>query len=529
MKKQKIYSLLLITLFGLTFSQSINTNTIKANELETNDEVSSEVITTDELEDRALAINSTTYIGSSINLAKNELVDYNQVKINNPIFDPEWDFWKNGIRTSAYSTMEVILESNSFQGIVNELEDQANLNANCYAGYSLLTGTAGAKFSDSTFDYPSYYYQYYSTYSFKINVFTYQLRNYKTNLFDYQCYLSDEYYDDAEAFIEGNLDRNTFFDRYGTHIIAKGTFGGEFSINYSIASSYYDVWSDYYSAITSYLHTSLYSKVFTGSTAHFDVLGNFSFDPELADENINYVTRGGSNSIDISHANLQAAVAQWADSVSATPKLIEVARDGLIPLWDILPLGCDTEENRNYFIEQYSLYTEEAEQEIKEIYEPEILNNENGSETGYWLVRYGEVLVDDTGVFNQHYDIVYLNETYDLKYDYMRVNNFTLVDIYVMMEMREINSGYQIIRLYSSEKEDEAYFIDEFMYEYEGNSLGSEYGSSICFVRYSIPISTFENSDPEDCYKLVIRYSASGMFSDDWINKNIRVNVVYRR
>ena len=526
MKKRKLYLLLLITSIGLTFSKNYDNKIIKADELVQEDS-NAELITDDEAETLALVINTTTAVGSSINLAKHECLDYNQVKLNNPIFDPDWDGWKIGVRTEMNQNTESVLYSNSFEGIINEFESASNFESSDYAGYSLHTGTAGAKFADSTHDYPSDNYQYYSTYSYKTKLFSYELENYKTDLYTYQCYLSDDYYDDAEAFIDGYLDRTTFFDRYGTHIIAKGIFGGEFNINYSITSSYYDVWSDYYSAITSYLQTSLYSKVHTGSTNSFSVLGNFSFNSQLADETINYVTRGGSNSIDISHANLQAAVTQWKSTISATPKIIEITSDGLIPLWDILPLGCDTDTNRNYFIEQYKLYAASAEEEIKNTYEPEIFSLTNGVETGFWPIRVGEAVITDSGIFSQHYDVVNLNDTYDLKYNYMRANGYTMVDIYVQMEMREIDRGYQIISLYSSEKQDNTYLIDSFEYEYEGNSLGDEYLIPVGFVRYNIPITTFESSDPNDCYKLVVRYSATGLLEDDWANRNIEVNIVY--
>lgn len=525
MKKINI-CLLLVTLFGLTFANSYKVENVKADELIQEDS-NAELITDSEAEMLSLNINTTTAVGSSINLAKHECIDFNQVKMNNPIFDPDWDYWKIGIRTDLNQVSTSILKSNSFEGIINEFESSINLSASNYAGYSLFNGTAAAKFADSTHDYPSHTYQYYSTYSYKMKMFSYELTNYKNDLYTYQCHLSDDYYDDAEAFLCGYIDRTTFFDTYGTHIIAKGIFGGEFNINYSVTSSYYDVWSDYYSAISSYLQTSLYSKVHTGSTNSFSVLGNFSFDPELADETINYVTRGGRNSIDISHANLQSAVTQWKSTVSEVPKIIGVTNDGLIPLWDILPLGCDTVANRNYFIEQYQLYASESQTAIRETYEPEIFSYEDGVETGFWPIRVGEVIVSDSGIYNQHYDVVYLNDTYDLKFDYMKENGYSIVEVYVMMEMREIDYGYQIISLYSSEKQNDAYLIHTFEFEYEGTSLGSEYDSSICFARFQIPISTFISSDPEDSYKVVIRYSARGSLEDDWANRNIRVNIVY--
>ena len=102
------------------------------------------------------------------------------------------------------------------------------------------------------------------------------------------------------------------------------------------------------------------------------------------------------------------------------------------------------------------------------------------------------------------------------------------MDIYVQMKMREIQNGTQIIAFYNSEIPNDKYLIDDFEYEYGGSLLDSSYGSTIGFVRKRIPMSTFESVSGEK-YKLVIRYSASGLLEDDWENSEIYVNVVYHR
>ena len=530
MKKNLIYMLLLTFSLGLTNSYLNVNKQVKAyDEISDTNQTSSNE--SDELITTAIDINdyttSTAGVGRAINLARHEYLNHNNINSTNLIFDSSWSSSFTRVRTDLNQTSSEVIYSNSFDGIVNRFEQSANLASTNKKGYSLFTATAAAKYADSTFDYPSYTYQYYSSYSYKVKSFAYELPNYQTDLETYQRHLSDEYYDDAEMFLMGDLDRTTFFDKYGTQVIAKAIFGGSFDINYSIASSFYDVWDEYYSAITSYLQTSLYSKVSSGSTTNFNVFGNFSFNSQLADEQINYVTRGGSNSIDISHANLQAAFTQWLDTVSSSPKIISVTSDGLIPLWELLPVAYDTQDYKDYFIQQYKLYAASCEDEISDIYEPEIFDITTGVETGFSLLRVGEVTVTDDGIYDQHYDVAYLNETFDLKYNYMRANGYTTVDVYIHLEMREINMGYQIISIYSSEKESDTYLIDSFEYEYEGNSLGDEYGYTIGFVRYSIPINTFINEDEEDCYKVVFRYSARGALADDWANRKVYANIVY--
>ena len=124
-------------------------------------------------------------------------------------------------------------------------------------------------------------------------------------------------------------------------------------------------------------------------------------------------------------------------------------------------------------------------------------------------------------------DVINLNDHFDIKYNYMKQHGYTKVSIYLAMELREINMGYQWIAFYYSEKENDLYKIDEISYEYEGTSYGSEYGVGVTFFRLYVPIETFENDDPEDCYKIVFRYDASGTGEDDWANREVYAQVVY--
>lgn len=528
---KKLFSILSLSILSLCLvsNKLEKINEVKANETSNESDIISENIDEDTNNSRAISENiiiSIDGVGKSINLAKHGFVDYNQIKYDNPIFDPDWEANQIKVKTTYNSSNAYTMHTNSFKNMISELEQHYAINYTNKKGYSLFTAKTSDKFYDTTMDYPNHTYQYYSTYCYYMKNFAYELPDYKTNLSTYQLHLSDEYYDDAESFLNGYIDRTTFFDKYGTHVIAKAVFGGEFEINYSLASSYHDVWGDYYSAISSYLNTSLYSKVSTGDTSNFNVLSNFGFYDELSIERLNFVTRGGSNSIDITHANLQAAFAQWKSTVSASPKIIEATSDGLIPLWDILPIAYDTQTYKDYFIEQYQLYAASCEEEILNNFEPAIFDMEC-VETGFSLIRTGEIDVTDDGIYEQDYDVIYLDSTFDLKYSFMKANGYTEIDIYLQLEMKEINMGYQIIAFYYSEKESDEYMIHSFEFEYEGTSLGSNYGSTIGFARFHIPIETFINDDPEDCKKVVFRYSARGSGEDTWSNRLVFANVVY--
>ena len=86
--------------------------------------------------------------------------------------------------------------------------------------------------------------------------------------------------------------------------------------------------------------------------------------------------------------------------------------------------------------------------------------------------------------------------------------------------------GYQHVNFYYSEKPDTAYRFYDAICELGGNSLVTDY-TLIEFFMKNVPLSTFDNSDPDDYAKFVARYSASGSLEDDWQNMAIYLCIVY--
>lgn len=469
----------------------------------------------------------TTGVGRTINLVKHENVDYNQIKYDNPIFDLDWLSTQTKIKININQVTNQISHENSFENIVADFEEKANYSGSISLGSSIFSATADAKFYDENMNYSDYTYQYYSSYSKKIELYSYELPNVHANTALYRRYLGDDYYFDCEDFLNGDLDRNTFFDRYGTHLVAKAVFGGSFDINYSMASNRYDVWDELFDPLASYINNSLYYQVGTSSSINFDPFNNFSFSTSRAIQRLSFTVRGGSNSIEIQHAQeIPTAFNTWSSSVSSSPKIIKIPSNGLIPLWEFLPVPYYNTEYKNYFIEQYMLYANAYEEILLDVYTPSIFDITDGVETGFSMLRYGERTITGDSQFDQDYDYVDLNQRFDLKFDYMRAHGYNSIDIYLQFEMKEIYMGYQLIYFYYSEKESDDYLIQDFEYELDGAILGNEY-TPVGFVRFSVPISTFINNDPDDYAKIVFRYSARGALMNYWANKEIYCNVVY--
>ena len=168
---------------------------------------------------------------------------------------------------------------------------------------------------------------------------------------------------------------------------------------------------------------------------------------------------------------------------------------------------------------------ESNNESISNQYIPTIIQEESAS-TGYFPIRSGTLVVTDDSEFEQWHDVANLNNFSYLKYDYFKRYGFTKMDVYLKMDMKEVNMGYQHINFYYSEKQDESYRFSSHVYELGGNSL-VDYYTIVTFYKLNVPLSTFDNSDPDDYAKFVARYSASGSLEDDWQNMAIYLCIVY--
>lgn len=512
-----------VTLFFMSLSLIAFETNSSPKEVKANDETIIETAAIDIGQVTTL----TTGVGRTINLVKHENVDYNQIKYDNPIFDLDWLSTQTKIKININQVTNQVSHENSFENIVADFEEKANYSGSISLGSSIFSATADAKFYDENMNYSDYTYQYYSSYSKKIELYSYELPNVHANTALYRRYLGDDYYFDCEDFLNGDLDRNTFFDRYGTHLVAKAVFGGSFDINYSMVSNHYDIWGEYFNPLASYINNTLYSQVGTSSSISFDPFNNFGFSIYGATQRLSFTVRGGSNSIEIQHAQeIPTAFNTWSSSVSSSPKIIKIPSNGLIPLWEFLPVPYYNTEYKNYFIEQYMLYANSYEEILLDVYTPSIFDITDGVETGFVFIRGGERTITGASQFDQDYDYIDMNLEPELKFDYMKAHGYTKMDVYLEMDMKEIYMGYQLIYFYWSEKESDEYLIQDFEFEFQGAILGNEY-EGVGFVRFSIPLSTFDNDDPDDYAKVVFRYSARGALMNYWANKDVYCNVVY--
>lgn len=474
-------------------------------------------------DERIIILNPSYGLGYSVNLAKDECIDID--KLNNSVLSIGSLSTTN---TTLNTTSSTIKHSNDFNDLVDKIDSYYNLSSSCSTSdHSLFTGTVASKYPDVTnSDYVGNLYQYYSTYIYTYKYKTYSLTNYNGDLTNIKRCLNDQYVEDLEALLYDDADINTFFDTYGTHVIGSMVTGGRLEINYSICSDMIDVWKEKYNSLTSYLNTNLYSKVQSSSASiTFDPQTGCDIHPAASNQYIGWQTQGGTSFSISNITQINTVFNAWKNSVTSYPEIIQPTSDGLIPLWNLLPGDLNTTTYKNLFISKYNQYMESNKEDISNQYIPNVIQ-EGYANTDFFSIRSGTMVVTDDSEFDQRYDVADLNEFADLKYDYFKHYGFTKMDIYLDMQMKEIDMGYQHVSFYYSEKQDDSYRLCSHICELGGTSLRTYY-TPVTFYKMDVPLSTFDNSDPDDYAKFVARYSASGSLEDDWQNMAIYLCIVY--
>lgn len=467
----------------------------------------------------------TTGLGKSYNFVKNMYLDASEIKDGSPIFNETWlkeqieKGTVNSVRStvsksySALSVKELATALTANLGISQSLGGIYDIySANIKRGFNL---SAGININNSIS-------QYYYALNTTITSYTHSLPNYSSNLNEYRLNLHPDYVNTVKNLltIGDETAANNFFDMYGTHVIAKGKYGGILQLYYGIFSENIYLGGKVHTSITSSLNAGI-RDVLGGSTdANFNistVLGKYSSSVEQTYEAFSL---GGKPFAGISLSMLNDSYKNWVSTVDDYPVLIDVSSDGLIPLWDLLPNEYNTLENRNKIKEYFVKYANNHNNAIYDEYKCNPTSLTTVLETVRSNVEYK---ITDSGRFNQLCDVIDLNGSFGFPYDNL-INDFGFnkMDITIKLNMKEVDKGYQHVFLYSNENKDESgYIATSGAYEYGGETLATSYGT-VTFVYKDIDAKLFM-----DYKKLVVRYGASGSYNDDWKNNKLQVQIRY--
>jgi hypothetical protein len=144
--------------------------------------------------------------------------------------------------------------------------------------------------------------------------------------------------------------------------------------------------------------------------------------------------------------------------------------------------------------------------------------------TEFKTVRTDARLISDSSRFKQHYDTINFG-FFDINLNKMKQEGYKTVSIYIQLNVCEIHDGYQHIMLYSSSIESNKYLLEECTFTHtpgvRDQTWRVHYENELKFE--NINIDNFMNNE------FILRYRASGVGDDNWENKDLKIQLVFKK
>lgn len=208
------------------------------------------------------------------------------------------------------------------------------------AGVDLFLFAVETQFlENTTFDYLSYSYHYYNTYYHNISKYNLYIQNY-LNKNTYSNAFSTSYLADLQALVDEELTYESFFNRYGTHLVGSAILGGKLYATYSIVSN--SVVLNESNEIYLRNHTTFPIGQSNYLAQIASVLSNQTTNSvNVSDFNTNFrvFSQGGNVFTSGTVGNFETQYNAWCNSFSeeSASVIVDYTSDGLVPLWEILP------------------------------------------------------------------------------------------------------------------------------------------------------------------------------------------------
>ena len=193
----------------------------------------------------------------------------------------------------------------------------------------------------ATFSYENYIFKYFDIYYHNI----YRTKKYINNYLNRNTYenaYSSSFLSDLQALSNNTLTYETFFNRYGTHLVGSAIFGGKLFASYSLLSNVAVMNESnelYIAAEASVLagESDSYIKGKVATALNSQTSTNISISNFKSNFSVNSL--GGNYYVGANLANFATNSETWATSFTDNDAnvIVDYTSDGLVPLWDILP------------------------------------------------------------------------------------------------------------------------------------------------------------------------------------------------
>ena len=133
-------------------------------------------------------------------------------------------------------------------------------------------------------------------------------------------------------------------------------------------------------------------------------------------------------------------------------------------------------------------------------------------------VRSSTVTITDAGRWNQQYDLISINSALNSSWTTLLEDGFKKITLTFTLDICEIDDGYQYIYFYNGNTSASKLLYSIEIIEHGGSGTETEY-STYSFT-FDVNIVDLSNN------AIYVFYDASGLSTDDWSNKNIKVSMV---
>lgn len=470
---------------------------------------------------------NTFGLGKNVNIAKDIYLDENSLNSARCIFDQNWFLERindentiiNNPSTQSYVNVS---SGNSINSLMVSLNNKFKFGSSAAISDigtdKFLSFTLQNKFeTNSDIEFKNYKYKFF------YNYFGYYPK-YFANLFknnyvgEYENILDQTYLGYLNLLFRNAITPQVFFDIYGTHVITSGVYGGRIDYYFYSLNNQKEITAGLKSELEVGMTTSLNNIINGGTNQSFSVGAALNINNLIAVEKSKIISRGGAANSITSLDNFSSQLAIWLNSINNSQSaLIDIAESGLVPLWDMLP---------SYYINRKQWFKNKCLEYINNNYNTfngfafESMEANSITQDEY-TVRTEEKDIKNDDFNENHFDVVDLNYVFAKGFKMLESENYTTMDITIKMDSREKYDGYQHVYLCSSINNGTEYVSVQ----------RKDLGNNNIIIKSTPQTYDFPNIQmanfPDGI--LYIKYGSSGMFENDWSNKNVKLIITYNK
>lgn len=342
-----------------------------------------------------------TGLGMGIDVATAK--ELNEFKTTYQIFDPakiqNLDWGKTTLNKSESKT----ISTTDIKKVVTELG--AGVDAS--VGVEFPIGSVGKSINvNNALKYSTYAYKYFYVLDHRVERFQRFLFNSNEQSTYADCYTS-AFLTDLNNLQSGIISYNSFFQKYGTHVVGKAVYGGRLDAVYSVVSNEIAIHPSVETAMKDTVSLGISDDLKLKITSGINTKLGMEFTQSDIETNFNVSARGGSVPMGNSINGFNTGYENWCKSFNddSQSTIIYYPQDGLVPVWRLLPSGYS---NLASAMESaYNAYYNSAANDVLEEFKSLNLNSSyqgTGTADNPYLIRSEQDLknIPNKGM-NRHY------------------------------------------------------------------------------------------------------------------------------